>query len=436
MNRILILTLSAIIFLGNNALGLAAPLEWNQLPLIPNQFGLGGPNVGVHNGALIVAGGANFPNGPPWQVTDKPKGNKVWHKKVFVLEKGETSWHKASPLPKSLAYAATVSVAEGVYLLGGESYGDVKDAASGKTTPTNHPVADVLLVSWNQTTKKLKITENALPPLPRPCQYHRAAVIDRVIYVTASHTASPQSRQLDVISFWALDLKQRPGQRRWKSLAPWPGPAREKMALAVQHATVDGKSTPCLFMISGATWTKDVQGEMDLTKFEFFTDAYRYHPASNRWQAIAGLPVLKDKRKINLSQYEFNPDKKTWSPLKPGQQTKHDINQLFAGQPMPLAASTAIAAGSSHVLLFSGATGRYITMNLSECPTFPRYVMSYNTSSNRWSSVGQMPEAVVTTKAVRWGNMIVVPSGEIRPGIRTRQVQGLPLDSVITTLKR
>jgi hypothetical protein len=32
--------------------------------------------------------------------------------------------------------------------------------------------------------------------------------------------------------------------------------------------------------------------------------------------------------------------------------------------------------------------------------------------------------------------MIVVPSGEIRPGIRTRQVQGLPLDSVITTLKR
>ncbi|MFP6619350.1 MAG: hypothetical protein VB877_08395, partial [Pirellulaceae bacterium] len=226
MNRILLATLTFILLSLHGSSGATAPLNWIQLPLIPNQFGLGGPNAGVHNGALIVAGGANFPNGPPWQVGDKPKGNKVWHKKVFVLEKGDTSWQSASQLSKPLAYAATVSTTEGVYLLGGESYGDVKDAASGKTTPTNHPVADVLLVSWNQTTKKLKITENALPPLPRPCQYHRAAVIDRVIYVTASHTASPQSRQLDVISFCALDLKQRSGQRRWKSLAPWPGPAR------------------------------------------------------------------------------------------------------------------------------------------------------------------------------------------------------------------
>ena len=436
MNRLLITTLSLFMLLANSPVILSAPLKWTQLPRIPNQFGFGGPNSGVHNGALIVAGGANFPNGPPWQVNGQPKGNKVWHKKVFVLEKGDTSWKTVSELPKPLAYAATVSTAEGVYLLGGESYGEIAGDTRGKTTTANHPVADVQLLSWDRTTKKLKITENVLPPLPRPCQYHRAAVIDRVIYVTASHTASPQSRQLDVISFWALDLKQQPGQRRWKPLAPWPGPAREKMALAVQHALVDGNPTPCLFMVSGATWTKNNQGEMDLIRFKFFTDAYRYHPARNHWQAIAGLPVLKDKRKIKLSQYGFKSENKSWFPLKPGQQQQHDINQLFAGQPMPLAASTAIAAGSSHVLLFSGATGRYITMNLSECPTFPRYVMAYDVRHDRWNSIGLMPEAVVTTKAVRWGDMIVVPSGEIRPGIRTRQVQALPIDPVITNLKR
>ena len=88
------------------------------------------------------------------------------------------------------------------------------------------------------------------------------------------------------------------------------------------------------------------------------------------------------------------------------------------------------------MLLFSGATGRYITMDLSECPTFPLDVLAYDTNRNRWTRAGQMPAAVVTTKAVRWGDLIVIPSGEIRPGIRTRQVQGLPVIEVIESLKR
>jgi len=175
---------------------------------------------------------------------------------------------------------------------------------------------------------------------------------------------------------------------------------------------------------------------MDLSRFRFFTDAYRYHPGTNQWRVLASLPVLQDDRQIALSHYGFNSTNKTWFPLKPGQQEQHDINQLFAGQPMPLAASTAIASGPSHILLFSGATGRYITMNLSECPSFPRDVMAYDTESNRWQRAGEMPEAVVTTKAVRWGDLIVVPSGEIRPGIRTRQVQALPVTSAMEALKR
>ncbi len=436
MNRFLLLSLSLVFFLANQIAVLSAPLEWTQLPLIPNQFGLGGPNAGVHNGALIVAGGANFPNGPPWKVGNQPAGNKVWHRAIYVLEQGDTKWRDSFELPKPLAYAAAVSTAEGVYLLGGESYGNVNNADSGETTPANHPTADVLLLSWDQTTKQLQITENALPPLPRPCQYHRAVVLDRVIYVTASHPKNTNSQMLDVISFWSLDLNQRPRKRRWKQLPPWPGPPREKMALAVQETMIDGKSTPCLFMVSGATWMKNRHGEMDLSRFKFFTDAYRYHPGTNQWKVLTSLPVLKDERQIALSRYGFNSLNKSWFRLAIGKQQKHDINQLFAGQPTPLAASTAIAAGSSHVLLFSGATGRYITMDLSECPTFPLDVLAYDTNRNRWTRAGQMPEAVVTTKAVRWGDLIVIPSGEIRPGIRTRQVQGLPVNEVIESLKR
>ena len=48
------------------------PLLWSELPELPplpgqtSQPGLAGAFTGVHNDALILAGGANFPAGLPW----------------------------------------------------------------------------------------------------------------------------------------------------------------------------------------------------------------------------------------------------------------------------------------------------------------------------------------------------------------------------------
>jgi len=53
--------------------------QWSELPELPpalgqqKQIGLAGSFSGVHNGALIVAGGANFPIRPSWD-----GGKKVW----------------------------------------------------------------------------------------------------------------------------------------------------------------------------------------------------------------------------------------------------------------------------------------------------------------------------------------------------------------------
>ena len=41
-------------------------LDWSELARLPNELGVAGPAAGVHNGALIVAGGANFPL-PVWE---------------------------------------------------------------------------------------------------------------------------------------------------------------------------------------------------------------------------------------------------------------------------------------------------------------------------------------------------------------------------------
>ncbi|MCC7378652.1 MAG: hypothetical protein IT255_04785 [Chitinophagaceae bacterium] len=44
-------------------------------------IGLAGPLTGVTNDVLIVAGGANFPDGLPWN-----GGKKKYHNDIFVLQ--------------------------------------------------------------------------------------------------------------------------------------------------------------------------------------------------------------------------------------------------------------------------------------------------------------------------------------------------------------
>ena len=55
-------------------------IRWSELDPIPDQHGLAGMFAGVSHGVLIAAGGANFPDAPPWQ-----NGTKVWHDTIFAL---------------------------------------------------------------------------------------------------------------------------------------------------------------------------------------------------------------------------------------------------------------------------------------------------------------------------------------------------------------
>ena len=70
-------------FLVMIALAQGAPAPaggWTKLPSLPDKEGVAGPFAGVSHGALIVAGGANFPDEKPWE-----GGKKVWSDTVFVL---------------------------------------------------------------------------------------------------------------------------------------------------------------------------------------------------------------------------------------------------------------------------------------------------------------------------------------------------------------
>jgi N-acetylneuraminic acid mutarotase len=117
--------------------------------------------------------------------------------------------------------------------------------------------------------------------------------------------------------------------------------------------------------------------------------------------------------------------------------------------PYALSAGTGIATGSRSILLFGGDKG--VTFSKAETliaainsekdaakreelnqqkievqsthPGFSKEVLLYDTVSDEWSVTGCIPfDVPVTTTTFKWGDYIMIPSGEIKAGVRTPQV--------------
>ena len=88
---------------------------WQALPPIPIPLGVAAPFAAVSNGTLIVAGGANFPDAPPWL-----GGQKVWHSAIWSLASPSAQWQPAGNLPAPLAYGVSLSI-NGLFLAIGGS---------------------------------------------------------------------------------------------------------------------------------------------------------------------------------------------------------------------------------------------------------------------------------------------------------------------------
>ncbi|MCK5172542.1 MAG: hypothetical protein KAR47_04075, partial [Planctomycetes bacterium] len=237
-------------------------LDWSELAELPPQQGqmiqpgLAGPFCGIHTDALIIAGGANFPQ-PVWQ------SDKVWHDDIYVLVKqtaGEAAteesyrWVTGFKLDKPLAYGCSVSTARGVVCIGGND--------------SEATYSEVFLLQWDAGTEE--ITKTPLPNLPETCAYSTAAMIGDKIYV-AGGTAD-LGLETAMKNFWSLDMSKidAPESFKWKENLAWPGPSRAFAIAATQHNGV----ADCIYIISGRRMNEDD------TQIQFLTDIYEFTPAS------------------------------------------------------------------------------------------------------------------------------------------------------------
>jgi len=243
------------------AAGAAAATErsgsprWTQLPSLPDREGFAAPFAGISQGALLVAGGANFPDKRPWD-----GGTKVWYDTVFLLPDPHGAWQTAGRLPQPRAYGVSVTAGQRVLCAGG---GDA----------TSHS-AEVLALAWNG--QQLEI--NRLPPLPRPCAFMCGALVGNIFYI-AGGLETPDAAQC-LNTLWAFDVA---AGGAWKELAPCPGGER---MLAVAGATGD-----TFYLLSGTKLVPPADASDPAAKpvRQYLRDAWSYRPGHG-WRPLADLP--------------------------------------------------------------------------------------------------------------------------------------------------
>jgi N-acetylneuraminic acid mutarotase len=330
-----VLCLCAVVARGDD-------LAWERLPPLPEARGVAAPFAGVHGGALIVAGGANFPDRLPWE-----GGAKVWHDRVWVLEKPEGQWRDAGRLPRPLAHGVSVSTPDGVICVGGS------DA-------TAH-YSDVFRLSLKQGA----LQTQRLPPLPIALANACGALAGETLCVgTGSETPGEKSATSRA---FALDLSAQPPA--WSELPPLPGRAR-LLATAAAH---DGR----WFLLGGAALEPTAGGK---AKRAYLREAWSYQ-ADRGWRRLADLP-------------------------RPS---------VAAPSPAPWV--------NDALLLVSGDDGTLAGFTPPEKhPGFPRTILAYDPARDAWREAGTTPAPRVTVPCVEWQGRLILPSGEVRPGVRSPEV--------------
>jgi N-acetylneuraminate epimerase len=345
-----IILISLIFTVATSSLLGGDNLKWKQLESIPDALGVAGPVCGTYGKVLIVAGGANFPDAPPWN-----NGRKVWHDSVYVLESEDGGWKKVSRLPRPIGYSVSVSIPNGLGMDPGVAY-------VGGSNAEGH-YSDCGILRWKQG----RLDHVELPALPRACANASGAILDDTIFI-AGGIEHPDSTQA-MHQFWALNLRQHPLQ--WQELPAWPGAERMLAVAAVQ----DG----AFYLCSGVSLSAGPDGKPQRT---YLRDAYRYQPKVG-WTRIADLP-----------------------------------------RPAVAAASPAPSIGQSRFLVLGGDDGSLVNFRpLGQHPGFPKSILAYSTITDTWTLLsGQLPASHVTTSAVLWQGNFVIPSGELRPGVRSPEV--------------
>ena len=164
----------------------------------PVSNGVSAPFAGVINDYMIVAGGCNFPDIPA-----ADGGKKVYYSEVYAINlKDKTKgWRLVGKLPHTVAYGATITVDNAIYMIGGENEKGVLNTAYKITLDTETCKIDVV----------------SLPSVPEGITNLSGTIVDNVIYISGGVAESNKN------SMYSMSVTS---PLKWNKLPFYPGNKR------------------------------------------------------------------------------------------------------------------------------------------------------------------------------------------------------------------
>ena len=378
-------------------------IQWEKLPDLPGtadtaSLGVSAPFASVHKGKLIVAGGCNFPDKP---VTEG--GLKRYYEEIFVLDICDGSadsteaaaasasvacadWKACGKLPYPVAYGATVSTPSGVVCIGGNN--------------SDSSLVRVACLAWNE--QKEEIETRLLPSLPAPMDNLSAAFAGTKVYVGGGNENGRPAR-----TFLCLDLAAL--ERGWERLPDFPGCARVQPVLVAQQSREGTK----IYMAGGF---QPIDGEEAPI---VPTDVLAFDPATNRWAEETSLPRFADGACRTLTGGCGLAFKDSALLFMGG--VNYDCFLAAIDRPRQLA--EAQAAGDTARIDSLQAEAKAYMHHPVDWYRFNTALLQYNTYTKEWTDLGSYePLARAGAGAVSVGEQLIIVNGELKPGIRTPQV--------------
>jgi len=353
-----------------------ATIQWEKIATLENadgskSIGVAGAISAVNGRALLIAGGANFPDKMPWE-----GGKKHYSDEINILQKLESKyvWNKKikTKLPEPIAYCGNTSTKLGIVYAGGENEAGLSKKA--------------FLIKFSSKEEWLLIF--SLPDLPNPLTNIFLTNIGNVVYAIGGDGPSVSSK-----AFLSLDLDKK--EEGWNQLPELPI-ALANSAVVAQYGP-DGIN---IYVIGGRS--KDPSGISAL-----YNTLLIYNPQTKLWKS--GSPISDGSRTLNFS----------------------------AGAAIAVSDHLLLIAGGDNGIVFhqietflvqiaqskSAEEKQALTAKKNQLVInhqgFDRGLLVYDTRANAWNKIGELPfPAHVTTTAIKWGESIVLSSGEIKPGVR------------------
>ena len=336
---------------------------------VSGSHGTAGAFIGRVGEAVVVAGGSDFEDARPWEGGSKSYYDRIW----AVTEVGDSlscREVKDVRLPQPLGNGCVAGDGRTMYCIGGLN-------ANGR-------YSDIFTISGSPSDLRVK-PFCALPEgfVPNAAEYHKG-----YIYIIGTKDGANCLLRLNV------------GSRQFKELAPCPGrTVAEGSCFVYQH---NGKEE-ALYLIGGRNAGPD----------GIFIE-------SNVW--------------------EYLPTHDTWNmkaPFKDG------------GRPLSLMYSAAVRYGSAHILVFGGDDGVEFCLRDSIARTdsdpeslkaafighkgFSDKIFAYHAITDTWITLDSLGFTLpVVTTAVDLNGKIILPSGEIRPGVRSNDIIEITINDKVS----